>query len=449
MMNLDQAKNFEAIGAEMHWLSLLIESRINHYFKTSDELASFNEIVSPPHSDDAYLHRLIVDLELSRADRIVLALALAPHVSPQVLDTFFIKNKNFDRGFTEFGGIKGVNHGGFLPTGETALFLLAGDDIQNRVLFNEILSPGSKLRSKGVIQYGKVPDGEPNASGQLLLDKEYVEYLTAGKPYEPEMNHEFPAKKITTSLAWKDLVLNEETRDSIDEVRAWLEHEELLMHEWGLGQKVKAGYRCLFYGPPGTGKTLTATLLGKVTGMPVYRVDLSLVVSKYIGETEKNLSKVFEVAESKKWILFFDEADALFGKRVQANSSNDRFANQEVAFLLQRIEDFNGLVVLASNLKGNIDEAFARRFQSMIYFPLPDKDERLSLWNFYFNSQIPLSPETNFQQLAEEYELTGGNIVNVLRYSCIKAVTREVKQIKQEDIEVGLKREFRQLGKTV
>lgn len=448
-MNPDLSKNFQAIGAEMQWLSQLIESRINHYFKTSDELKAVEEITPPPHTEGVFLHQLISELELSRPERMVLALALAPHVSPQVLDTFFIKNKNFDRGFTEFGGIKGVNHGGFLPTGETALFLLAGDDIQDRVLSSEILAPASKLRSRGVIDYGKVPDGEPHASGLLLLDKEYVDYLTAGKPYEPEMNHEFPAKKITTSLEWDDLVLNEETRDSIAEIRTWLEHEELLMQDWGLGQKVKAGYRCLFYGPPGTGKTLTATLLGKATGMPVYRVDLSLVVSKYIGETEKNLSKVFEVAESKKWILFFDEADALFGKRVQANSSNDRFANQEVAFLLQRIEDFNGLVVLASNLKGNIDEAFARRFQSMIYFPLPDKDERRSLWGFYFNSQVPKSAEIDFDQLADEYEVTGGNIVNVLRYSCIKAVTSPEKQIKQSDIVAGLKREFRQLGKTI
>lgn len=448
-MNIDSGKNFQAIGAEMLWLSQLIESRINHYFKTSDELPPFDEIAPPPHADESFLHRLVIDLELTRPERIVLALALAPHVSPQVLDTFFIKNKNFDRGFTEFGGVKGVNHGGFLPTGETALFLLAGDDIQDRVLSNEILSPRGKLRAQGIIDYGKVPDGEPNASGLLLLDKEYVDYLTAGKPYEPEMNHEFPAKKITTSLEWEDLVLNEETWDSIAEIRTWLDHEELLMREWGLGQKVKAGYRCLFYGPPGTGKTLTATLLGKATGMPVYRVDLSLVVSKYIGETEKNLSKVFEVAESKKWILFFDEADALFGKRVQANSSNDRFANQEVAFLLQRIEDFNGLVVLASNLKGNIDEAFARRFQSMIYFPLPDKDERKSLWNFYFNSQVPKSPDVDFGRLADDYEVTGGNIVNVLRYSCIKAVISEDQKIRQKDIVAGLKREFRQLGKTI
>ncbi len=448
-MNIDPDKNFQAIGAEMQWLSELIESRINHYFKTSETLIPFDQIAPPSFSEDTYLHQLIDQLSLSRPERIVLSLALAPHVSPQVLDTFFIKNKNFDRGFTEFGGIKGVNHGGFLPTGETALFLLAGDDIQARVLSNEILSPGGKLRAQGIIDYGKVPDGEPNASGLLQLDKEYVNYLTTGKPYEPEMNHEFPARKITTSLEWKDLVLNEETWDSITEIRTWLEHEEMLMKDWGLNQKVKAGYRCLFYGPPGTGKTLTATLLGKATGMPVYRVDLSLVVSKYIGETEKNLSKVFEVAESKKWILFFDEADALFGKRVQANSSNDRFANQEVAFLLQRIEDFNGLVVLASNLKGNIDEAFARRFQSMIYFPLPEKDERKSLWGFYFNSQIPKSPEIDFEQLAADYEVTGGNIVNVLRYSCIKAVTTEDKLIRQTDIVAGLRREFRQLGKTI
>lgn len=448
-MKSEMEKNLTAITCEMEWLSRLIEARINLYFQTEEHLPEFSEITSPEVDHESQLGRLINEFELTLEERIILDLSLAPHVSPQALDTFFIKNKNFDRGFTEFGGIKGVNHGGFLPTGETALFLLAGEDIDKRVRCNEIISSVGKLRSNGIVNYGKVPDGEPQASGFLLMDIHYVEFLTTGKSYEPEMSHEFPAKKINTSLRWENLVLHEDTFESISEIRTWLQHEEILLREWGLAEKVKAGYRCLFYGPPGTGKTLTATLLGKSTQMPVYRVDLSLVVSKYIGETEKNLSKVFDAAESKNWILFFDEADALFGKRVQASSSNDRFANQEIAFLLQRIEDFNGLVILASNLKGNIDEAFARRFQSMIYFPLPDKDERLSLWKFYFNGNIPLSQDVDFEQLAYDHEVTGGNIVNVLRYSCIKAMMRKDPEITQEDVVAGLKREFRQVGKTM
>ncbi|MEQ9230759.1 MAG: ATP-binding protein, partial [Cyclobacteriaceae bacterium] len=182
---------------------------------------------------------------------------------------------------------------------------------------------------------------------------------------------------------------------------------------------------------------------------PVYRVDLSLIVSKYIGETEKNLAKVFDLAESKRWILFFDEADALFGQRVQTSSSNDRHSNQEVAFLLQRIEDFDGLVILATNFKTNLDEAFARRFQSMVYFPTPDKEERLALWQSYFNGKLPVEKGIDFQKISEDFEVTGGNIVNVLRYASVKAAGYETKAVKEKDILEGVKREMKQMGRSV
>ena len=148
-------------------------------------------------------------------------------------------------------------------------------------------------------------------------------------------------------MAWDDLVLDDLVHEQVQEINTWLEHGATLMSDWGLYRKIKPGYRSLFYGPPGTGKTLTASLLGKTSGRDVYRIDLSMVVSKYIGETEKNLSKIFDTAENKNWILFFDEADSLFGKRTATNSSNDRHANQQTAHLLQRVEDFPGVVILA------------------------------------------------------------------------------------------------------
>lgn len=135
-----------------------------------------------------------------------------------------------------------------------------------------------------------------------------------------------------------------------------------------LSKRIKKGYRALFYGPPGTGKTLAATLLGKRFGKSVYRIDLSQMVSKYIGETAKNMSNLFDIAENKNWILFFDEADALFGKCSSESSSHDWYANQDVSYLLQRVEDYNGLVILGSNFKNNFDQAFMRRFQSIIFF---------------------------------------------------------------------------------
>ena len=211
---------------------------------------------------------------------------------------------------------------------------------------------------------------------------------------------------------------------------------------WGLDKIIRQGYRCLFYGPPGTGKTLTATLLGKQNEMDVYRVDLSMIVSKYIGETEKNLAKVFDKAEHQNWILFFDEADALFGQRTETQSSNDRHANQEVAYLLQRIEDFPGIVILATNLKENVDEAFFRRFQSTVYFPIPDERLRYQLWKNMIPSEWMGDANEEILQKASSYKLSGGNIVNVIQTCAIRLYGLAKPILTQELLRVAIQKEL-------
>jgi len=170
---------------------------------------------------------------------------------------------------------------------------------------------------------------------------------------------------ITTDQSWKDLALIEKAIKQVEQIKAWL------MASDNVEKKLKPGYRSLFYGPPGTGKTLTAALIGKEFDRPVYKIDLSKLVSKYTGETEKNLETIFDRAEGKGWILFFGEADALFGKRTGVKDAHDKYSNQEVSHLLQRMEDYNGLVILATNMKSNIDSAFTRRFNSIIHFSFP------------------------------------------------------------------------------
>ncbi len=179
-------------------------------------------------------------------------------------------------------------------------------------------------------------------------------------------------------------MINEELREQINELLDWVKYNDQLMQDWGMNNRLRKGYRSLFYGPPGTGKTFTAGLLGKHTGKEVYKIDLSMVVSKYIGETEKNLELLFARAEDKGWILFFDEADALFGKRTNVRDAHDKYANQEVSYLLQRIEDYNGLIILATNMKNNIDDAFIRRFNSILKFPFPEAAERAAIWQKSF-----------------------------------------------------------------
>jgi SpoVK/Ycf46/Vps4 family AAA+-type ATPase len=214
-------------------------------------------------------------------------------------------------------------------------------------------------------------------------------------------------------------------------------------------KKIKPGYRALFYGPPGTGKTLTATLLGKYTGKDVFRIDLSRVVSKYIGETEKNLSRLFDKSENKDWILFFDEADALFGKRTDIRDAHDKYANQEVAYLLQRVEGYSGLVILATNQRGNVDDAFVRRFQAIIHFPMPRIEERYGIWCKAFPPQIEIADDIDWLNVATRYELTGGGIMNVTHYCAIEAMADHSRCLDLKRLEDAISREYIKEGKVL
>ena len=265
----------------------------------------------------------------------------------------------------------------------------------------------------------------------------------------PTFGSEFPARRVETELAWADLVLPDATLAQLAEVKAWVLHGRTLLRDWGMQSRLRPGFTCLFYGPPGTGKTLSACLVGKHCGCDVYRVDLSMVVSKYIGETEKNLARVFDAAEHRRWILFFDEADALFGKRTRVEDAHDRFANQEVSFLLQRIEEFDGVVILASNLKANIDDAFLRRFHSVVQFPMPRAGERLRLWREAFSKKARLGDGVDLERIAERHEMAGGTIMNVVRYASLMALSRGDDVIEAGDVEEGVRREMLKEGRVV
>ncbi|GAB4038842.1 hypothetical protein GCM10028809_58250 [Spirosoma gilvum] len=172
-------------------------------------------------------------------------------------------------------------------------------------------------------------------------------------------------------------------------------------------------------------------------------------MSKYIGETEKNLGQLFDKAQSKNWILFFDEADALFGKRTETRDAHDRYANQEVAYLLQKIEEFDGLVILASNLKSNIDPAFARRFQTIAHFPVPNMQERLLLWEKYWPAALAAADNVSLKELADRYELTGAGIVNVIQLSVLRTLARSQAAIDVTTLVDAIRLEFQKEGKLI
>ncbi|MDB4582363.1 ATP-binding protein [Draconibacterium sp.] len=263
-----------------------------------------------------------------------------------------------------------------------------------------------------------------------------------------ELNTDFTMQLVKTELDWDDLVLQEKTLSDINDIKIWLKHNQTFLDDWKMKKKIKPGYRVLFYGPPGTGKTLTASLLGKYTGKDVYKVDLSLVVSKYIGETEKNLANLFNKAENKDWILFFDEADALFGKRTQVKETRDKYANQEVSYLLQRIERYEGMTILSSNNKANIDPSITRRFNSIIKFKKPGVQERLRLWEKYIPPTVEVDKKILLKEIAKKYDITGANIVNVIHYAGLKAIEKNVKTLESENLIKGIQKEYLKEGKS-
>jgi hypothetical protein len=443
---MEITKHNKPMAKMVSYFQQLIYVAVSLYFCQESEYADIHEV---PQPSDEEFGLLDVEYEFSFEERIVLLLALMPHISPQTLDLFFVHNKDFDRPYTEFGGWKGMSHGGFLPTGETAAFVLSVRAPEKRQEVIRILGRNHWFYQQNILRCEGQAEGEPFLSGRLVVSDEVLAKMVHNSPFEHEYSTSFPAKRITTPLNWDDLVLPYHLNEELDNILLWLKHQHAIRSKWELDRIIKPGYRSLFYGPPGTGKTLTAMLLGKQNKMDVYRVDLSMIVSKYIGETEKNLAKIFDCAQHQNWILFFDEADALFGQRTETQSSNDRHANQEVAYLLQRIEDFPGMVILATNLKDNIDEAFFRRFQSSLYFPMPDQYLRYELWK---KMLPPVWLGENCEELLQEaagFKLSGGCMVNVIQTCAIELYKLTTQILTADFIRAAIRKELSKEGVAV
>jgi SpoVK/Ycf46/Vps4 family AAA+-type ATPase len=287
-----------------------------------------------------------------------------------------------------------------------------------------------------------------------------VRMFAAGREIEPadiragvaaEIQERFSglATRVQTSQSWDDLVLSP---DTLDDVRAFIArsaHAHTVYDHWGFRDKLQRGLglSALFSGPPGTGKTMVAGLIAASLGFELYMVDLSQVVSKWVGETEKQLGKIFDIAGMGHVVLLFDEADALFARRTEVKSSNDRYANLEVNYLLARIEAFNGMAILTTNLETSVDVAFRRRFAADVRFYPPERDERIRLWRTLIPEAAPRADRLDFPKLADAYpEMCGGHIRNVvLRAAFLAAAERGT--ITQERLTRAATAEYRAMGK--
>ncbi len=258
------------------------------------------------------------------------------------------------------------------------------------------------------------------------------------------------ARKIRPRYDWSDIILPDDQVAQLREIVATIRDRPVVLDEWGVGQKLAAsnGVTILFAGPPGTGKTMAAEIIASELGLDLYKIDLSTIVSKYIGETEKNLEHIFSEAEDSNAILFFDEADALFGKRSEVRDSHDRYANIEISYLLQRMEAYDGVTILATNLRANLDEAFTRRLQFAVDFPFPEAPDRLRIWQTLFPPDVPRDPQLDFHSLAQRYALAGGSIRNIIVNAAYLAAS-DGRCVTMDHLLHGARREMQKMGRLI
>ena len=438
-------QNSNDIELDLLWLENLINYQLNTASpEVIEHIEKHGGITPPSLSTDSYYGNIINQWNLNSIERGLVIIGMSLHLKPSIFDSLLKIAKENNYTETKIGGIIGAAQSPFVPTGETAIFLLSNGSVEERLQILQVLTHDHWLFEQGILQFNYQEDNKlPYTFHSFNLHKDYIDLFSTGQANKPDYSSQFPASRIETEMDWSDLVISKELNKEIKDISYWLAYESQLLNDKNIRKKIKAGYKIVFYGPSGTGKTLVAGLLGKQHNRDVYRIDLSQLSSKYIGETEKNLERLFKQARFKDWILFFDEGESLFGKRTQSGQSNERYGNQQVGFLLQKIEDHPGVVILATNLKGSIDDAFLRRFQKMIYFEIPDVEYRYQLWVKAFENTMPLNSNIDFKQIAKEHKLVGGQIVNVVKQVLLRELGAGNRSISSSTIEEAIAEELK------
>ncbi len=366
---------------------------------------------------------------LTAAEALILVAAVAPHVDEK-FDVLFA-------GLTDRPGATGL-------TGEVARTLVARS-FAGRIAAGSLFHRDSALVGLGLLRL----DPPENLAGTVVADPELVRFVLGLRAGTPATSADFPARPLTTVHTLDDVVLPGSARARIDELKDRIANRDLVVGTWGYGRfhDNTTGLIALFHGAPGTGKTMTAAALARSTGLPAYLVDLSALVSKYIGETEKNLARVFDRCAREGSVLVFDEADAVFGRRTEVSDSHDRYANQEVSYLLSRVEQHPGVVILTSNLLSNIDEAFQRRIHVMVEFPEPGVGERMRLWRSVLPPDLPVVADIDFDALAERFPLSGAQIRDAGLEAAYLAAA-DGHRVTTPHLLAGIQRQFEKAGRT-
>lgn len=425
MSTPNESLHAQALEVEMQWLSEVIDVRLKQHFQQEAD-----EAIPPPPELllDSALLSVIREQGWGAPERLLLALALAPQLRPELLDVLLIRNQNLERGFTEFGGVKGSAHSGFIPTGETASFLFAGSSLEKRFALMQILGRNHSFHLREILALEPSPEGEPVLSGRLTLSAEWLRHLCTGETAKPSFSSEFPAQLVTTPLGWDELVLDESTLNQLDLLSLWWRRRLDWMRTSEISSHWKPGLRVSLHGPAGAGKTLSALLLGKQLSLDVYKVDLKLIGAWNSGCVQHGLDRIFERATNRQWILLIENGGLLLDDEVTATQASN------FAYLRMHLTNFPGLVLLESR-QSIADEPGLSDI--VVEFGLPDVEQRLKLWKTYL-PEAKMDGDVRLDDLSARYAITGAQIANVVLRAFLHSAQQGNSRIEHSDLVIIL-----------
>ncbi len=471
VMNPDEAPSIHhrAIYREINWLLQIIGYRFRNFNSQEDfevfqgEMDFQYSMIQIPNLDEAsHYGSWVIEHQLSSQDRLFMSVVMAMSLN-DALFFALLELLKLPIISVYVGGLTQNNGRRFLPTVQTILYLLAGTDLKKQAEYQLYFRSKAILIQKSGIQlkssqsmrtgYDDIIDEWKNLL--VSLDPVVWQYFLGADMPQPEENKQLPLTLLETSLSLDELVLKDSVMKQLQPIIAFARNGRNFFEDPNISAGFKKGFIVLLHGEPGTGKTLIASTIGKYVGLKTYQLEVAQVISKYIGETSQNMSKVFdELERTINWlqgepsILFVDEADAIMGKRSEVKDSKDRYANLDVSFLLQRLEKFPGVVILATNFHQNLDDAFKRRIQNQIYIPQPEAPERTQLWTNYLPNHLYYPSENFATHMGEKFALTGAQINNILKQASIIAFSEGAYTLEFiQHIEPAIKSEYIKMGK--
>lgn len=463
----DLSVHQQAIYQELNWFAQVLYHRFKNPQDTTalwnlpqkypGEEGQPSPLQAPYIDSKSHYGQLLNQYQLGEEARLLLALGVAIHLN-QILLLPLVELAQYPGTYPLIGGELTNQKRRFQPSSQTFLFLVAGADVirqgqvqyhfqvQHPLIRDEVI----QLRSFRSTHTDNQEAYDEWLYKRIILHKDYYHYFMGGQMPRPEDNKNLPLTKLDTSLTFEDLVLPTQTRHDLKPLLDYAQNGQAIFNDAQLSSGFKKGYIALLYGAPGTGKTLIATTIGKKLGLVTYQLELAQTVSKYIGETSKNINQVFQELErtiehlkGKPSILFIDEADALVGKRSEVKDSKDRYANMDVSNLLQKLEGFPGLVIMASNFQQNFDPAIKRRIDSFVQIPQPEASQRAELWKRYLPAHLQYPTPDFAQQLGEKFRLTGAQINNIMKQVLITTYSQGIDTVDFEHhLEPAIKKEY-------